>query len=500
MILSSHEHSADPDATRSFAAWIRRHRWEALFGATLFVAALLVMVHRLSVPSIWIDEASSWNNVRGGWWRLIEFCVGGDDSSGLLYANILKLWTGAFGVFPEARMRSLSILFTIVFVGLMYLAARFAWGSLAAIFVAMLAAAHPLVTFWSRQARAYSLLLACASFCILGLVLRFRGSARRLSLLMIGFGSAMLVLTHLFAAFFVLGLALVLAYQPCKGPTLESGGTLRRMACRVAPLRWAALLLLLWVFVTRVRIQNSLAQFWTSGSILEAVQHSASALLPPIWLYGTAAVAGLIVLGRQSGNANSLRSTTILLLLGAIALGPILTSLLARAGHHFVHPRYMLSAVPLLVLPVGYLFSRAPIWLGAPGCAVFACAAASFGGTLELYKPTAPWGDDIRSAAAIIRSSSQPGDALLVLPWCERISLEYYGVALPVAHTPDDNIARIKAEWPGLWSAQATRVWIVLVRGEPGREYESMNLSGHPAWRLGTLQLLRIDHPEASRL
>ncbi len=458
------------------------------------------MAHRLSVPSIWIDEASSWNNVRGGWWRLIEFCVGGDDSSGLLYANMLKLWTGAFGVFPESRMRSLSVLCTLVFIGLMYLAALFAWGSRAATFVAILAAAHPLVTFWSRQARAYSLLLACASFSILGLVLRFRGNARRISLLMIGCGSAMLVLTHLFAAFFVMGLALVLAYQPCEGPTLETGGTLRRMAVRVAPLRWAALLLLLWVFVTRVRIQSSLTQFWTSGSIPEAVQHSAAALLPPIWLYGTAAAAGLIALGRQSGNSRALRSTTILLLLGMIALGPVLTSLLARGGHHFVHPRYMLSAVPLLVLPVGYLFSRAPIWLGAPGCAIFACAAAYCGGTLELYKPTAPWGDDIRAAAAIIRSSSQPNDALLVLPWCERISLEYYGVALPVAYSPDDNIARIKAEWPGLWKTRVSRVWIVLVRGEPGREYESMKLSGHPAWRLGTLQLIRIDHPAASRL
>lgn len=500
MVHPSNKHLGGSSSTRSFATWISRHRREALSATTIIVVALMVMSYRLSVPSIWIDEASSWNNVRGGWWRLLEFCVGGDDSSGLLYAHILKLWTGASGAFPEARMRFLSILFTLVFIGLMYLAAWFAWGSRAATFVEILAAAHPLVIFWSRQARAYSLLLACASLCILGLVLRLTGRAPRLSLFMIGCGSAMLVLTHLFAAFFVMGLALVLAYQPCEELKPGSGGTLRRMAGRVAPLRWAALLLLLWVFVTRARIHNSLAQFWTSGSMLEAVQQSAAALLPPIWLYGTAAVAGLIVLGRQSGNANPLRSTTILVLLGVIALGPILTSLLARGGHHFVHPRYMISAVPLLVLPVGYLFSRAPIWLGAPGCGVLACTAAYFGGTLELYKPTAPWGDDIRSAAAIIRSSSEPNDALLVLPWCERISLEYYGVGLPVAYTPDDNVARIKAEWPDLWGTKVSRIWIVLVRGEPGREYEAMDYSGHSAWKLGTVRLIRIDDPAASRL
>ncbi|MFH1419563.1 MAG: glycosyltransferase family 39 protein [Planctomycetota bacterium] len=463
-----------------------------VLGISLFAAA-----YRIGVPSMWMDEASSWHNVRGGWGRLFSYCVGGDDSSGLAYAHILKVWTAVVGDRPEARMRWLSIAITVAFVALMLKIGHALWGRTAGLCVGLLAALHPQVVFWSRQVRAYSLVFLATALCLWGLIVYLRSSPKK-NARWLCVGACLLVLSHLFGFFFLCGMGLflvALGWSAQREPR-----SLKRAIMAAAPLKWAAVLGLGWAVIMRSRIQDSLTDFWIGGTVGQNAVAMFGSVLPVFWVSGALLLAGVAMLW-----ANRAGRTERTVLLGVAALtlpvliGPFVATLMATGGHNFIHPRYVVPTIPVLLLPAGYLFSRVPRGFGVIAALLVAAGIAQESGTLRLYRSQAPWGDDARCAAAFLNHQVGPQDRVLLVPWCERITFEYYGVDTAMMQgTPRDNVQawldERQARRPAEPQANAGCWWLVLIHGEPNREYD-IPTTGTREWRFGKLRILRLNDP-----
>ncbi len=497
-----------------------------VLGLSLFAAAF-----RIDVPSMWMDEASSWHNVRGGWGRLFSYCVGGDDSSGLAYAHILKVWTAVVGDRPEARMRWLSIAITLAFVAVMIKVGYALWGKAAGLCVGLLVALHPQVIFWSRQVRAYSLVFLATAICLWGLIVYLRsgptGSSRECGTGVspvdsppgrlchsdlrtdshgnsqwLCIGTCLLVLSHLFGFFFLCGMALFLVIMAWQG---QSGRkSLMKAFFAVAPLKWAAVLGLGWAVIMRSRIQDSLTNFWISGTVSENAVAMFGSMLPIFWLSGTFLLAGLALLWiNRAGRTERIVLLSVAMLTLPVLIGPFFATLMASGGHNFIHPRYVVPAIPVLLLPIGYLFSKAPRGLGVAVALVTAVGIAHASGVPRLYRSDAPWGDDARRAAAFLKREVGPQDRVLLVPWCERITFEYYGVdTATMQGAPRDNVQTWLAEQQTQQQTKpqtsTKRWWLVLIHGEPNRDYR-ISTTGTREWDFGKLRLLRLDDSSNNR-
>ncbi len=492
-----------PHAVMRTSAENGRH-WAAVFyGACALIlgASLFAAVYRNGMPSMWLDEASSWHNVRGGWSRLMSYCVGGDDSSGFAYANLLKLWTLVFGASSETTMRWLSALIVVAFVGVMLQVSRRLWGNRAAICVGILAAVHPEVIFWSRQIRTYALVLLATSLCLWGLVAYLQSPAQRRPKRLLIAGSCLLVASHLFGFFFVCGMAVFLAMHGWLNAAPSQ--RLRQAVSQAAPLKWAVVLGLGWALVMRSRIQDSLNDFWIGGTMGENALHLVNTLLPSAALWTALLALGLLLMWRRR---QDLSNRTALLAFFAIALpvvlGPLAATLMARGDHNFVHPRYAISLIPLLLLPIGYCLARIPYRTGVVAAIIVAAATLYVSDIGRLYRPDAPWGDDTRAATRYLNAHARSHDVAMLLPWCERIAFEYYGLTMPLEGAPRDDLAKCLGTWTERWGPQprrdwaAERVWLILIHGEPRRTYADVDLSAFPQKQFGKLRVVRIDSPQ----
>ena len=121
--------------------------------------------------SLWGDEGSTWDTVRGTLPEAIER-TRLLDSLAPLYFVLLWAWTQAFGT-SELGLRSLSAVAGVAGVGCVWLVAERLRGYRAACCAATLAAISPLWVYYSQEARPYALsatLAAGAAACALRLV------------------------------------------------------------------------------------------------------------------------------------------------------------------------------------------------------------------------------------------------------------------------------------------------------------------------------------------
>src|ERR1700730_17458954 len=129
--------------------------------AALTAAGAALRFSTLGVQSFWLDEAVTHRLVSGSLGAMFR-AIPHSESTPPLYYVLAWVWVRIFGA-HEVGLRSFSAVFGTATIVLIALVARRVAGERAAVAAAALAAANPLLIWYSQEARAYALLVAlCA--------------------------------------------------------------------------------------------------------------------------------------------------------------------------------------------------------------------------------------------------------------------------------------------------------------------------------------------------
>nr|MDQ3934653.1 glycosyltransferase family 39 protein [Actinomycetota bacterium] len=202
-----------------------------LLGLVVLAAALRLW--RIGHQSFWLDEVFTAGLVNEDLWGLLKG-VRETESTPHLYYLLAWLWEKVAGD-GEGALRSLSALFGIATVPVVYAAARERFSAQAALLAAALAAVNPWFVWHSQEARSYALLVLLAAVSLLFFLRALRDPSRR-SLTLWAVFSALAVLTHYFAAFTVGAEALWLLWAHRTRPVWAATGALVAVGVALAPL------------------------------------------------------------------------------------------------------------------------------------------------------------------------------------------------------------------------------------------------------------------------
>jgi hypothetical protein len=182
----------------------------------ILLAALIVLAAALRFPTLtqqsyWFDEAGTAGLVRSPLKDMLS-TLAESESSPPVYFLLAWVWTHLLGS-GEAGLRSLSAVAGVATVGVVFAAAKSLISRRAGLVAAGLVACSPTLVWYSQEARAYALMACLAAVSILLFVrARRRPSPGRLGAW--AAVSALALATHYFAAFLVVGEALLLSTLP----------------------------------------------------------------------------------------------------------------------------------------------------------------------------------------------------------------------------------------------------------------------------------------------
>jgi uncharacterized membrane protein len=127
--------------------------WEAIALAALIAVHFFLLTYKLDLYSFYVDEA--------GYWRKVSKSVGGmlaalaQDNIPPLYFFLLKGWYQVFGK-SEVALRSLSVLFGLANIAVLFIFIRAFWTRGLAFLVTVLFAVSPLNVFCARLVKYFS--------------------------------------------------------------------------------------------------------------------------------------------------------------------------------------------------------------------------------------------------------------------------------------------------------------------------------------------------------
>jgi mannosyltransferase len=441
-----------------------------LLGITLLGAAL--RFHNLGGPSIWLDEADSWQVACR---NLRALPVGPGGLNPPLFDLLLHVWLRLFGD-SESALRSLPALFGTAAIFLAGLVGRRLFDRLTGLLSALLLAIMVFPVHYAQDARPYSLLLAgtlASTYCYI----RVLEDGRRrdwISYLLI---TTVLCYSHLYWVFIVLAQNI---HRVFFGP--RGGKTL---------LRWAigqgALLLACVPWLVHLAGHHGAlhAVSWIPRpglpDLLAALRTDVGFLIPPGWLLIPAglAILGLLELSGRRSQPAATKARSRIVLLAIWFLAPILTPfLLSQVMTPMFWPRYTIGAVPALYLLVARGATRVPgRWLR--GAAILAVVVMSAVGLVNYYRfpgVSGRWSgsyflwevEEWREAVAFLAREMQPADVVLVAPEYARAPFDYYARdALAAVSVP--GVEDPHRSWSDLLETQAhlqgrTRAWLVFRR------------------------------------
>src|SRR5256714_2093447 len=188
----------------------RRSTWAAL--ALVTGAALALRLPYLGNQSLWYDETFTRTIAAAPSLTRLWHEVKATEGTPPLYYLLTWGWGKLFGIHSDAALRATSGLAGAACAPAAFLALRRLAGGRAALAAAALAAASPMLVWYSLDARAYSLLvlLSLVSIWSTSLVLE-RPTARRFAGWMLA--AAAVVWTHYFGAFLVVAEAALLLWR-----------------------------------------------------------------------------------------------------------------------------------------------------------------------------------------------------------------------------------------------------------------------------------------------
>jgi mannosyltransferase len=305
----------------------RRDPWTWAIVAVV-VAGTVMRFATLDVQSMWLDEAVTRSLVTRPLHSMLA-AIPHSESTPPLYYVLLWAWVKVFG-YGAVALRSLSALFgSATIVVLAGVAGRLG-GRRAALAGASLAAANPLLIWYSQEARAYALLVLLCALTVWCLV---RSDWRGWAL-----AAALALATHYFAVFIVIPQALWLAWRHARNS--------RRATLSLAGVAIVGVALLP---LAVVQASGNRARFIGATSLGSRV-----VAVPKQFLIGYATphatVLTVAAAAAALGLALSLRRRDgHLLALAAVAV--LVPMALAVAGADYVITRNLIMAmVPLVVL------------------------------------------------------------------------------------------------------------------------------------------------------
>ncbi len=405
----------DTDTDLPAPAWPRRR--VAAVATLLALGAALVRWRARPGRPMWGDEAFTLALVRYPADELREFLTHREVNGGiytLLLRGLLAV-TDGLGVEPLAAARGLSACFGVASVPALYLLARRLAGERVALLAATFLTVNQFHVSYSLEGRAYTLAVLLVILSSSALV-TLLDEPRWRRAIAFGLLAGLATWAHLFAALALAGQGLaalvhpglrVVRGRPLAGPAtalagLALGGTLSLLV--MARSAWGDAGQVVWVE----------ALDWTQFVNLLVKLSGGVRLLLLFWSMGL----GVALLAARRGGRDGFH----LALAAALALAPVLLALLASTLKPLLVPRYLLVALPgvllLAALGVASLRRRALV----VGAALLLVGLGLREVQSDRYAD--PLWQPIDTVAARVVALARPGDVLVVSHPAMALSLD----------------------------------------------------------------------------
>ena len=323
--------------------------------ALLILVAFALRVLLLDAQSLWYDEGVTAMVAQLNWADLTRWTA--NDIQPPLYYYVIALW-GRLAGWSEWSLRFPSVFFGTLMVPLLAVVTqRLSRSRIAGVFVALLAALHPLLLYYSQEARMYAMLTALAILVAYALTVYADDPTRRWTLPVYVIGATAAVYTHYFAFFLLLALGIAYLTDQFVWQRREADKRIWSSIGRFAIANLVLLLLYLpWLgaMLNRFSVDNS---YWQGRlKVLEAlrslfisfVSGESVAQDVAVWmlvLYAAITLLAIVALVRAGCRGRRLLTYALLWLLIPIAAVLLLTSYAPK-----FNPRYVLVALPGLLL------------------------------------------------------------------------------------------------------------------------------------------------------
>jgi 4-amino-4-deoxy-L-arabinose transferase-like glycosyltransferase len=425
-------------------------------------------LHGLDAQSLWYDEGWSVHLAQLPWSQALALIGSPGHTHPPAYYLLLSGWVRLWGDSVPA-VRGLSVLLGVLGVGALYLLGRQLAGRRVGLLAAFLLALSPTHVIYSQETRMYALLMTTVTLLAL-LIARLAAPQGRLSKahwVLLCLVEILAIYTHYFAFFAVAALSLWYLIARL-WPKRENAwpDILRWLASQAL----AALAFLPWLPVFFSRANEHIAEGASTPNALRFVWDTWTFLVGGhIALAGRNVVFSRLALGLAVVSLAALLATIvrkpdwrrITLPLGLMIIPLLLTFGLMqlRPGYH---PRYVLAALPPLLLLVAWaavgLLSKGPAWRA--GAIVLLAAWLGTMGYATWVQSTDSYydRDDARATASYLETRLAPGS--LVFVDVDDWALRYYvrvgplsPLFLDVALLGDDALPYIEGQLQGTSAA-----------------------------------------------
>jgi len=415
------------------------------------LAAFALRTYRLDGQSLWYDEGVTASVAARGLVELTHWTAG--DIQPPLYYYLMAGW-GQLAGWSEWSLRFPSVFFGVLTVPLLATVAQRLTGERAAArLAALFAAFHPLLLYYSQEARMYALLVALGILAAYLLLLATAAEQRRPHWAWLGYAvaGAAAAYTHYFAFFLLLGLSLAAAGALVQ--VRRGRGILWLSAANGAIL----LLYLPWINVMWRQLGGD-RSYWTGelklGEALQAVAvsfTSGATVLEQtaLWLllgYGLITAAALAMLWRTSGPGRRTLWYGLWWL-----LTPVLAVLTLAVAVPKFNPRYVMLALPgLLLLWAGGLGLWRTQAVGnrlprlAPALATLLLLGFFYANVNWYHHPNFAK-DDWRGLAAWLRPRIAADETIILVSGHAWPVWDYYAPDLPAVRLPALEILDVDA-------------------------------------------------------
>jgi mannosyltransferase len=368
--------------------------------AAIVLFAALIRIPTLGSQSYWGDEAITIGLLHKSLGSMLS-ALPGSESTPPLYYVLAWFWARIFG-FGEAGLRSLSFVFGVLTVLVVYRAAQTVGSRRIAVAAGVLASLNPLLVWYSQEARAYSLFILLGSWSFLWFLQALEDPSRR-NLAWWSVVSALALTSHYFAVFLVAAEAAWLIVV-----------TRRTREVLAWCIPWVATGIALLPLAYDQR--NNASWIFGSGGLVTRFKESAKNLLvglnPPLskLTFATAALLALAALALAwRDHERPGRIARISFGTGATAV--VLTVLPEAAGLHYVNGRNLSAVLIAFLLPVAIGLGVRPARFGVAlaQAAVFAALAGlSLSIVLNMYLDPSYQRENWRLASKMLGPTSVP--------------------------------------------------------------------------------------------
>ncbi len=384
---------------------VGRERAAAWAGPTAAVAvAVGFAFYHLGSRSFWGDEAFS-VTLAGEPFADFSRVVATSQANMSLYYLLLRGWI-LLGD-GEAMVRLLSLLAGAGAVLVLYVAALRLFDRKVATVAALLLAVNGFFLRYAQEARSYALvafLTTLATLLFLTLVERPGGRALDAAYVAVG---ALALYAHLFAAFVLAGHLLALAI---------AGRPLRAQLLRLAAVGVLAVPLMLFAIFGDAG-QISHLRRPGPAEVKEALRQLAGGTRLLTVLYGAAVIVAAATWLRRRG----WRHDWPMVMAATWAATPIVAALLASLGKPVFTPRFLIVALPGIVLMVAIGLARLPLAATVAGLALIFSLSA-----VHVIRTQGKPQEDFRAATEFVLANATPNDAVAFYRTSRRIPFEYY--------------------------------------------------------------------------